>query len=240
MARGLGLLDAFDGVETELTLTELAARTGLSKPTVHRLLGQLVAWGGVERVRSGYRLGARLFQLGLQTPRHRALRETALPYLEELYEVTRENVHLTVLSGHSVLCVEKVCGHRTMQIRPGIGSRLPAHSTASGKLLLALLSPERVQQIIAGGLERLTPRTIVAPRLLWEELARTRARGYGLNREESQVGIAAVSAPVFDGSGTALAAMSVAGSVHRVDAHRLVPQLLEAARAVSETLARLV
>ncbi len=79
LARGLSLLDAFGSADTELTLTELAARTGLPKPTAHRLLGELVRWGGVERTANGYRLSMRLFVLGQRAPRPRGLREAALP-----------------------------------------------------------------------------------------------------------------------------------------------------------------
>jgi DNA-binding IclR family transcriptional regulator len=77
----------------------LAERTGLPKPTAHRLLAELVAWGGLERTGRGYRLGMSLFVLGQRVPRHRELREAALPYLEDLYETTHENVHLAVPSG---------------------------------------------------------------------------------------------------------------------------------------------
>jgi DNA-binding IclR family transcriptional regulator len=96
LARGLLLLDAFGAADAELTLAQLSARTGLPKPTAHRLAAELVTWGGLERTERGYRLGMALFVLGQRVPGQRGLREAALPYLEDLYEATHENVHLTV------------------------------------------------------------------------------------------------------------------------------------------------
>src|SRR6266516_5207327 len=99
LARGLRLLDAFGSGDTTLTLTELAERTGLPKPTAYRLLSQLVAWGGLERDGCAYRIGMKLFVLGQRVPLQRRLRDAALPYLEDLYEATHENIHLSVLDG---------------------------------------------------------------------------------------------------------------------------------------------
>src|SRR5699024_9473633 len=97
LARGLSLLELFTARDPELSLAELTQRSGLAKPTVYRLLGELVEWGVVERSNSGrYRLGTKLFRLGQLVPGHRMLREIALPHLQELHETSRENVHLAV------------------------------------------------------------------------------------------------------------------------------------------------
>ncbi|MGH3585235.1 MAG: IclR family transcriptional regulator, partial [Pseudonocardia sp.] len=133
LARGLRLLDAFGPTDTELSLTELAARTGLPKPTAYRLLRELRHWGGVEQTAGGgYRLGLHVFTLGQRVPWQRELRHLALPYLEDLYEATHENVHLAVLQGTDTFFLEKLTGHRSTPIISRIGSRLPAHCTATG------------------------------------------------------------------------------------------------------------
>src|SRR5262245_36293516 len=124
LARGLRLLEAYGPSDVELSLTELATRTGLSKPTAYRLLGELVKWGALERTDAGYRLGLRLFVIGHRAPRPRGLREAALPYLEDLYEATHENIHLAVLDGVHTLFLEKVSGHRSMPIVSRVGGRL--------------------------------------------------------------------------------------------------------------------
>ena len=237
LARGLRLLDAFEAHDVDLSLSELAERTGLPKPTAYRLLNELVTWGGLERTTRGYRLGMSLFVLGQRVPRHRELREAALPYLEDLYEATHENVHLTVPAGNDTLFLEKVSGHRSTPIVSRVGGRLPAHCTATGKVFLAYGSPERLRQVFDAGLPRLTPRTIVMPGLLRQELARTLERGYGVNREEAEVGVSAVGAPVFDHRRSVIAAISITGWAQHLDLDRLAPAVRTAALALSRELA---
>lgn len=237
MARGLSLLDAFTTTDAELTLAELSARTGLPKPTAHRLIAELLTWGGLERTERGYRLGMALFVLGQRVPRQRGLREAALPYLEDLYEATHENVHLTVYDATDTLFLEKVTGRRSMPIVSRVGGRMPAHCTASGKVFLALGPPSYLRQVVDAGLTRMTPRTITMPGLLRQDLDRILERGYGINREESESGVAAVAAPVRDHSKRVIAAVSIAGWVHRLDLERLAPAVKTAASALSREMA---
>lgn len=239
LARGSALLHAFGAGEDEVPLATLAARTGLPKPTVHRLLGQLADLGLVERGDcGGYRLGLTLFELGQRVP-YRRLREQALPYLEEMYEATHENVHLAVVEGTDSLFLDKLTGHRSMRIPTQPGARLPAYCTATGKALLAY-GPERgLGAVLDQGLRRRTPRTIVLPRLLQEDLVRTRARGYAVNWEEAEVGVSAIAAPVFGPSGAhPVAAISVTGATRGLLLDRIAPVVCAAARALSHQLAR--
>ena len=238
LARGLMLLDAFGPDDTELSLAELAKRTGLPKPTAHRLVGALLAWGGLERAEGGYRLGITLFELGQRVPRRRDLREAALPYLEDLYEATHENIHLAVQDGRHTLFLEKVSGHRSTPIMSGVGGRMPVHCTATGKVFLALGPPDYFRTVVASGLARCTPRTIVMPGLLRSELARAMQRGYYVNREEAEVGVAAVAAPVYDHRRQPIAAISITGNAQRLDLERLAPAVRTAALSLSRELCR--
>jgi DNA-binding IclR family transcriptional regulator len=239
LARGLRLLDAFGPGDAELGLAELAARTGLPKPTAHRLLRELLAWGGVEQTAGGrYRLGMHLFTLGQRVPAQRELRRRALPYLEDLYEATHENVHLAVLHGTTTMFLEKLTGHRSTPIVSRVGSRLPAHCTATGKVFLALGPPERLRRVVDGGLSRHTPRTIVLAGLLDRDLDRVRSRGYAINIEESELGVVAVAAPVFDRDRRVLASISVTGGSHRLAVERVAPAVCGAAEALSAELVR--
>ncbi|MCW2916116.1 MAG: Transcriptional regulator [Actinomycetia bacterium] len=238
LARGLRLLDAFGAADVELSLTELAERTGLAKPTAFRLLGELVNWGGLERTPRGYRLSMRLFVLGQRVPRPRGLREAALPYLEDLYEATHENIHLAVFDGTDTLFLEKVSGRRSTPILSGVGGRLPAYCTATGKLFLALSPPDCLRQVVAGGLVRHTPRTIIMPGLLRQDLARTLERGYGINREETEVGVSAVAAPILDHRRKVIAAISITGNTQRLDLERLAPAVRTAGLSLSRELSQ--
>lgn len=237
LARGLLLLDAFGAADTDLTLAQLSARTGLPKATAHRMAVELVAGDWLERTEAGYRLGMKIFVLGQRVPKQRGLREAALPYLEDLYEVTHENVHLTVFDPPNTLFLEKVTGRRSMPIVSRVGGRLPAHCTASGKVFLALGPPSRLRNVVDGGLARLTPRTITMPGLLCQDLDRTLERGYGLNREESEPGVVAVAAPVHDHRRRVIAAVSIAGRAHRLDLERLAPAVKTAALSLSREMA---
>jgi len=234
LARGAVLLRACGDSDTALTLAELAHRTGLPKPTAHRLIGELVRLGLVERTADGtYRIGLGLFVLGQSAPAVRELRDAALPYLGDLHEVTHENVHLAVPDGTDTLFLEKVTGRRATPIVSRTGGRLPAHCTATGKVFLALdpCLPRRA-------LPRLTSRTMVLPGQLARDLALTRARGYGVNLEEAEVGVSAVAAPVYArGRGSRpIAAISVTGGTRRLDVDRVGAHVCAAARALTRRL----
>jgi DNA-binding IclR family transcriptional regulator len=135
------LLDAFTPSTPELSLGELARTTGLPVSTTYRLVSELVAWGGLERAEggTGYRIGVRLWEIGALAPRSATLREVALPFLQDLYQATLENVHLAVLDGREALYVDTIAGRGAVPVRSRRGGRLPLHATGVGKVLLATL-----------------------------------------------------------------------------------------------------
>ncbi|MGI5253003.1 IclR family transcriptional regulator [Actinacidiphila glaucinigra] len=171
---------------------------------MHLLLAELTAVGLVWRGTDGYRLGLALFELGRRVP-HRGLCEAAPPFMEGLYEATHENVRLAVVGGADTVFLEKLTGRCSTRIASRAGGRLPAYCTAVGKSLLAHRAPPGLAAVLGVGLRRRTPRTIVMPRLLRQDLVRTRARGYAVNWEEAEVGVSAVAAP-SRGRGSARAA----------------------------------
>ncbi|WP_019807634.1 IclR family transcriptional regulator [Saccharomonospora halophila] len=237
LARGLSVLDAFTDGTAELSLAELATRTGLPKPTVHRLLGDLVEWGAVERSGPGhYRLATKLFRLGQLVPRQRVLREAALPHLAYLQRISGENVHVAVPDNVYTLFLEKVTGGRAMAVRSRVGSRMPTHCTATGKVFLAWGGQDRLRRVVEAGLPRITPRTIVLPGLLHRDLERTVERGVAVSREEVEHGVAAVAAPVLSSGGRVIAAVSVTGRAQTLDVDRLSDAVRGAASAMSTTL----
>ena len=236
LRRAFAILDAFDYRDREVRLTDLAARTGLPKPTVLRIARELVAWGALERTATGYRLGVRLFMLGEKVPREGTLRDIALPYLEDLYEATHENVNLGVLYGNGVLYLARVTGHRSSDVPFRVGDTLPAHSTSIGKILLAHSPREVLEQVVAAGLPRLTPHTVVMPGRLAAQLRTAAERGYAINNEETHVGVVSVAAPVLTAGGRPLAAISVTGRAGRLDVRRYAPAVVTTARTLSRRL----
>ena len=236
LGRTMALLTAFRAGEEELTLAELARRAGIPKPTAHRLLAELATWNVVERTPGGHRLGMRLFELGQLAPQQRGLREAAAPFLADLFEATHETVHLAVPDGVDVVYVQKLPGRHGPRIDSRIGGRMPAYCTGVGKALLAFGPPERMAEVLAAGLVRRTPRTVVAPGLLRQELDRIRACGVAEEHEESTVGIACTAAPVLDASGRAVAAISITGWANRMDTARPAPAVRTAALGLSRVL----
>jgi DNA-binding IclR family transcriptional regulator len=194
--------------------------------------------GALERGDRGLRLGFRLFLLGERVPRHRVLRELALPYLEDLHEAARANVHLSILDGPEILFLAKVAGHRVAPARAKVGGRLPAYCTAAGKVLLAFGPPEAVDEVLAAGLPARTPHTTVQPTAFTRELGTVADRGYAVNREETELGLVAVAAPVFCPQKSVIAAVSVTGSAHHFSPERLAPAVRATTLSLSRALSR--
>src|SRR5882757_2772111 len=136
LGRAVAIVSAFNSDDESVKLSELARRTGLPKATVHRFLQQLCGLNLTERTAAGYRLGLRIFEIGMREPVSRDLR-AAVPILGDLRDATHETVHLAVLDGSEVLYVEKLVGHHGPPLHSRVGGRLPAHCTAVGKALLA-------------------------------------------------------------------------------------------------------
>lgn len=238
LRRALSIVDAFGYRDREVTLTDLANRTGLPKATVFRMVNELVAWGALERGERGYQLGVRLFMLGEMVPRQGSMRDIAMPYLEDLYEATHENTNLAVLHGTEVLYLARVLGHRSSDVLLRVGDTLPAHSTSCGKAMLAFSPPDVVSAVVAAGLDRLTASTVIMPGVFLDQLRAIRKRGYAVNSEETHRGVVSVAAPVLDPDGTAIAAVSVTGRAGRVDVHRLAPAVRTATLGLSRVLAQ--
>lgn len=234
--RMFALLGAFTPTDHALTYAELSRRTGLAKPTVHRLVHQMAEHGAMEILPQGVRVGMRVFELGQLAARPRSLREAAAPFLADLFEATAQTVHLAVSDGHDVVYVQKLESRRGPALGSRVGGRMPAHCTGVGKALLAHAPAEKVQALYDRGLRRHTPRTVVAPGLFERELQRIRDTGVAEEHEESTVGVACVASPVFDGQGRAVAAVSITGRTHHIDPARLAPAVRTAALGISRSL----
>lgn len=238
--KAISLLIAFgDQASTGVGVSELARRTQLSKSTAFRVLGMLERNGVVERAGTGYRLGARLHQLGqaVYSCKHELVRDLLLPYLADLYEMTRHTVHLAALHDTDVVYLAKLYGRRTIPAPSRIGGRLPAHATAVGKLLLAYDS-YAAARVLTAHRRALTPHTLTDPDQLAEEFATIRKSGIALDHQESRLGLACVAAPVFNSRGQAVAALSVAGPHGGFASHRWEAALRRVCAAASQAVAK--
>ncbi|MEV0107025.1 IclR family transcriptional regulator [Nocardia sp. NPDC050799] len=208
--RMTSILDAFEPATPVLTLQDLVERTGLPRSTVHRILDQMIRLRWLAHYPGGYRLGLRTLELGGLAAGHNELRAVIGPLLHELCQRTLSVGHLGVLDGRDVVYLDKTGGRQSAAVPTRVGGRLPAHSTALGKALLASLDPGVVETSLREQLPRLTPRTIGDRLELHRELVRIRGRqGIAVDNEEAVTGIGCVAVPVRR-RGITVAALSLA------------------------------
>jgi DNA-binding IclR family transcriptional regulator len=230
------VLDAFRDGHDALTLSELARRASLPKTTAHRLTGELIRCGLLERADGEFRLGLKLFELGQLVPQQRSLRDAARPVMADLREATRHSVNLGILEGADVVYVDILGGTDSPRLPTRVGGRWPAHATAIGKAILACSAPETVQAVLDARLSRVSERTITSPELLSQELDRIRDSGLAYDLEESQPGLVCVASPVYGPGGVAAGALSVSGWSARLKADRAGPAVRTAALTISRAL----
>jgi len=236
LERVFALLDCFTAEETDLTLAELASRTAIPKSTVHRLTNVLVEQRLLRRTDAGFGLGIRLFELGELVGERRDLRDAALPFLEELFELTHEIVHLGVLEGNEVLYFVKIVGYRAFPLPTRTGGRWPAYATALGKVLMAFGTSDPLRGVLASELKPLTPYTIIDPGRLLRELATVRRVGIAIESQESVLGNACVAAPIFDSVGHPVAAVSVSGPPMRLRPVQRAPVVRRIAAMITKQI----
>jgi IclR family KDG regulon transcriptional repressor len=239
--RALRILDCFDDQHPEMGVSEIAQAVGLHKATTHRIVTTLVHNGYLERATDGqkYRLGLQLTHLGLKVVRRMDLRREALPHMTRLAQQWDETCDLSIYDRGEVFYVEVLQGNHALTIAASVGQRLPAHCTASGKVFLAYLPPAEVEAVLRRPLASYTDKTVTSPELLRREIEATRQRGYGVDDEEMEAGVRAVSAPIRNQKGAVVAAMSMPSPTSRMTSDR-VPEIAvalgDAADAVSRRL----
>lgn len=204
----LAILAAFEAGRATLTLTDVAERADLPLPTAHRLVGELVAWGALERDETGrYAVGLRLWEVAQNASRQ--LRDTARPFLQDLFSLTQETAHLAIREGHEALYIDRVYSSKRVPRASRVGGRLPLHATAVGKVLLAHEETWLQEAYVTRRLEAPTTRTQVHPRRLLDELDVIRERGFATTYEEVRPGSASVAVPVLDEGNRAPAAIGL-------------------------------
>jgi IclR family transcriptional regulator, KDG regulon repressor len=240
LVRAVSLLEVFARDKGDLSLKEIAEATGLSKSTCYRLLATLEEVHFVERDKSHthYRLGMKLFELGLIVQRRMDLRRLALPYLVDLAETTGETSFLMIRDKDEALCIERV--ESTYPVRAlalNVGGRLPLLVGGGQRALLAELPDDEVLRIVREkDMPHFTLHSPTDPQALLAELRRTRDQGYGRSWEDITPGVAAIGALVKDYTGNGIAAVSIAGIVQRFGPDRwdtLVELVKNSARQIS-------
>jgi DNA-binding IclR family transcriptional regulator len=225
-----------------LGLSDVADRVGLAKTTVHGLLRTLQEHGLVEQHldTDKYQLGPELLQLGNSYLDLNELRSRSLAWSEVLATRVGEAVRVGAPHGEGVLVVHHVFRpDASLQVLE-VGALLPLHATALGKAVLAYLDEDAIEDVVSGGLPKLTGHTHVSPTAVRRELASVRESGYAVEREEALLGEGGVAAPIFDRRTDAIGAVGVAGPRERLLRRNRLPEVtaavLEAARGISRDL----
>jgi len=213
LGRSASIMEAFNGGQQILSLSDLNKRTHLPKSTLHRLVDQLCQVGWLERDHGGYRVGMRMFELGTLAVDGNRLHEAAFPHLQALAAKTGLAAQLAILDRAEVVYLERiVVGPIRLPTRRG--GRKPAYCTALGKALAAY-DDDAMHAVIAAPMPRMTPKTITEPVALWTELKRVRDDGVAFDRGEAYAELVCVAAPIRS-SGTAIGAVSVTGPAGRM------------------------
>jgi IclR family pca regulon transcriptional regulator len=244
LARGLDVIAAFGPGRPTMSLSEVAAETGLARPTARRFLLTLQRLGYVRAETTGYSLTPRVLELGAAYVQSLGLWDVARPHMEALVARTNESTSIAQLDGSDVVYVARVAVPKIVTLSVSIGTRFPAMQTSLGKVLLAALGDDEVEEVLAQ-----PSRSGVVPAWVPDRqerravLREVRARGWALSDEQLARGIRSVAAPLRDGTGRVVAAMNVNAHAGETSLERLtqehLPALLAAAADVSADFSRL-
>jgi len=244
LARGLDVIAAFRPGVPAMSLTDVAAATGLARPTARRILLTLTELGYVRAEDRGFVLTPKVLALGVAYVRSMGLWEVARPHLERLVAGTNESCSIAQLDGSDIVYAARVAVPKLVTLAVQIGTRFPALPTSLGKVLLAALSPEELEHTLAE-----PSRSGLVP--CWQpdraerdaELREVRARGWALTDQQLAPGIRSIAAPLRDGAGRVIAAVNVnchaAETPTDVLVQRHLPLLLRTAGDISADFARL-
>jgi DNA-binding IclR family transcriptional regulator len=241
VAKSLMILDLLSESRQGMPLTAIARKMEMAKSTVHGLLSTMRDYGFVEQSEfdGNYKLGNKLFELGSKVADNWDVHRIAPPYMQKLVDAMKETVHLVVLDKGEVLYIDKYEseGTQSFQIVSKIGSRLPAHCTGVGKVLLAFLPPQEAQQIISQkGLTRYTKNTITDPAGLELEFQKIRNQGFAEDNEEIMDSLRCVAAPIWDYNGKVSSAISISGPSTRMNEEKMqlcTKYILQIAKEIS-------
>ncbi len=238
LQRGLEILDML-AEQTELSVSETAARLNINRSSAHRFLSTLRESGYVVQNSQGrYQASFRLFELGQKVVGRLEIIEVGHPFLVELADLSRETINLGYWENNEILHIDKINSTEILRMDQPIGDRGPAYATALGKAILAALPEPELQKYMAGVcFEPKTPKTISCRADLLKELEVIRLKGYAVDDEELCLGLRCVSSPVFNHNDFPGYAVSISGPTIRMTLKQ-IGQLGEDIRRVANNFSK--
>jgi IclR family pca regulon transcriptional regulator len=239
LERGLNVITAFSAQAPLATISEIAAKTGLSRATSRRILLTLRELGYVRSDKRHFALTPKVLEIGSAYLSALLLPDVAAPHIRSLAARFKESSSVAVLDGTEIVYVARAPTRRIMTIALNIGSRLPAYCTSMGRVLMAHLPEEDVEQMLQTiDFKQLTSRTITSERLLRKTLNDVRSRGWALVDQELEEGVRSIAAPIR-GGGEVIAAINVSAHAGRTSLEKtrsFLPELLRTAGRISDEL----
>jgi IclR family pca regulon transcriptional regulator len=241
LQRGFAVIRAFGADSPNLTITDVAQSTGLTRAVARRYILTLMELGYIVQDGSWFALTPRILDLGFTYLSGVDVTKVGQPVMEQIAATLEESCSAAVLDGQDIVYVARVPAKRIMSVNLIVGSRLPAHATSMGKVLLAHLSRENLDAYLAAKpLRPLTKNTLTDEAAFRKMLKDVRERGWAFSNEESELGVRTVAAPLYNHSNHVEAAINVAAHASRVSMKQLkeqhLPVLLAGARQISRAL----
>jgi IclR family pca regulon transcriptional regulator len=241
LEKGLAVIGAFDQERPRLTIAEVAHRTGLTRAAARRYLITLTYLGYVTQDRKMFALAPRVLRLAQSYMHSARLPRIVQPELHKLAHTMKEASSAGVLDGADVLCIAATSAGRVISTTLQPGTRVPAHCTANGRVLLASLPPEDLDRWLANHrLDALTPQTITHPDRLRLEIARVRAQGWAAVDQELEPGLRTISVPLMSFRGDTVAALNMSVHASRMTMDQLNENCLSALLRAQAELRKLL
>lgn len=243
LARGLAVLRAFSRDKPGMTLSELAAHTELNPAVVRRCLNTLMHLGYVTKKDKLFLLRPEVFSLGSAYIESMNLEEVITPSLQRVRDLSGNSTAMAILSGADILFMVYVSTKLLTRVVAGVGTRFPAYATSAGRVLLADMDKERLNQYLNSvTLEPLTDRTVVSKSRLRNLLLDVKKQGYAATQGELDFGVVSVAVPLHADDGRVIASLSCSTSLARQNLETMerdiVPELQQAAREIEYELRR--
>lgn len=241
LGKAMELLDIMLEYHRPMSLAELTEVSGYPKSTIYTLLSSMRAYSYIEQRTDGkYYLGIRMYECGRAVSSEWDISQAARPYLERLADLTGSSAVITYLEHGHIINLEQFASRAGVQVLSEVGTRLPIHATAQGKLYLSQCKDADVRALLkARGLQPFTPHTLTTVSAVMKELERVRQNGYAVENGEYKIGLRAVCVPVCDRDGAQRYAVGVVGLFRRVDSREFeeaIAAAKETARQISAAL----
>ncbi len=240
-AKGLSVICAFGRETPEMTLSEVAQRTGMTRAAARRFLLTLEALGYACSEGKRFSLTPKVLELGFSYLSSMDVWDVAMPFMEQVTEEISESCSASVLEGNDVVYVARVPTKRIMSVSLHLGARLPAFATSMGRVLLAALSDAEARAILKSSHRAaFTGSTVTGIDALMAIVRDTRAQGYALVNQELEQGLCSVAVPLVNSSGRVLAALNVSGHSSRTTPEEMVEKYLPALLRAQEGIAKAI